>query len=58
MFNVAISMLMKVLMSMAKSLLTEKFIKWAILELAEMLVKSTENDADDKWLVEIKKHLN
>ena len=58
MFNVAISMLMKVLMSMAKSLLTEKFIKWAILELAEMLVKSTENDADDKWLEEIRKHLN
>jgi len=58
MFNVAISMLMKVLMSMAKSLLTEKFIKWAILELAEMLVKSTENTADDKWLVEIRKHLN
>jgi len=58
MFNVAISMLMKVLMSMAKSLLTEKFIKWAILELAEMLVKSTKNDADDKWLEEIRKHLN
>jgi hypothetical protein len=42
---------------MFQSLLTEKFMKWAILKLAELLVKSTENTKDDEWFERIKKEV-
>ena len=57
MFSVLASTGLKVLMSMASSLMTEKFIKWALLKLAEQCVKSTATTADDEWFAEIKKQI-
>lgn len=47
-----------VLLGIGKSLLTEKFIKWAILKCGEMLVKKTETPHDDVWFEEMRKHID
>lgn len=57
MFSASVSLVLKVVMSMLSSLMTEKFIKWALLKLAELCVKSTKTKADDEWFAEIKKHI-
>lgn len=46
-----------VLVGIGKSLLTEKFIKWAMLRCAEILVKKTETKEDDAWLERIRKEV-
>ena len=52
------SILGSVLVGIGKSLLTEKFIKWAVLKCGEMLVKKTSTPHDDVWFEEMKKHIN
>lgn len=43
--------------SILTSLMTEKFAKWIILYIAELIVKSTKNQYDDKLVNEIKRVL-
>ena len=52
-----IPMILKAIMSIAMSLVTEKFIKAIILIALDKLVKSSENSLDDQLLAEIKKAL-
>lgn len=46
-----------VLVGIGKSLLTEKFVKWALLRCAEILVSKTETKEDDAWLERIRKEV-
>ena len=46
-----------ILVGVGKSLLTEKFIKWALFRCAEMLVKKTTTVEDDAWLERIRKEV-
>ena len=54
-----LSMLLKslwaVLGSWAAKLAGEKFLQWALLEIAQCVVDSTKTKADDKWLAKIRK---
>lgn len=51
----AASSLGSALVSMASKLILNKdFFKWAILQCAEQLVKSTKTPHDDKWFAQIK----
>ena len=46
-----------VLLGVGKSLLSEKFIKWALFKCAEMLVRKTDTKEDDKWLERIREEV-
>ena len=48
------SIIGSVLVGIGKSLLTEKFARWAFFRLADILVKKTDTPEDDKWLEKIK----
>lgn len=49
----ALSLLVKVLGSMIQSLMTEKFMKWAVIRLAKSIVAKTETKEDDAVLAKI-----
>lgn len=44
----------KLLTNIAVSLISEKFLEWALFNIAERIVKSTETKHDDEWLAQIK----
>ena len=44
----------KILTQIAVSLISEKFLEWALFNIAEKIVKSTETKHDDEWLKQIK----
>ena len=44
----------KVLTQIAVSLISEKFLEWALFNIAEKIVKSTETPHDDEWLKMVK----
>lgn len=44
----------KVLTKFAVAMISEKFLEWAFLALAERIVKSTETKHDDEWLEKFK----
>ncbi|MGL5012743.1 MAG: hypothetical protein ACRC6V_00420 [Bacteroidales bacterium] len=44
----------KLLTNIAVSLISEKFLEWALFNIAEKIVKSTETKHDDMWLAQIK----
>lgn len=44
----------KLLTNIAVSLISEKFLEWALFNIAEKIVKSTETKHDDEWLTQIK----
>jgi HKD family nuclease len=48
------SVALKLLLKLGQSLLTEKFLEWALFWSAEQLVKSTKTSHDDEWLNKIK----
>lgn len=48
----------KTLMAMVMSCASEAFMKWAILDVATRIVKSTKNTTDDDWLARIKEQLD
>lgn len=43
-----------ILTKVAVSLISEKFLEWALFNVAEKIVKSTETAHDDEWLKQIK----
>ena len=47
----------KTLVSMVMACASEKFMQWAILDIATRIVKSTKNTTDDAWLARFKKQL-
>lgn len=44
----------KLLTNIAVSLISEKFLEWALFNIAEKIVKSTETKHDDEWLKMVK----
>ncbi|MGL5014323.1 MAG: hypothetical protein ACRC6V_08560 [Bacteroidales bacterium] len=44
----------KLITKIAISLISEKFLEWALFNIAEKIVKSTETKHDDEWLAKIK----
>lgn len=44
----------KLLTKIAVSMVSEKFLEWALFNIAEKIVKSTETKHDDEWLAKIK----
>lgn len=44
----------KLLTKLAISLISEKFLEWALFNIAERIVKSTSTSHDDEWLAKIK----
>lgn len=51
MFTLALK---KLLTQIAVSMIGEKFLEWALFNIAEKIVKSTETPHDDEWLAKIK----
>lgn len=47
----------KTLIAMVMSCASEKFMQWAILDVAERIVKSTKNTTDDEWFAKIKSQI-
>lgn len=52
--SAALSALASVLMGMGRVLLTEKFVKYAVMKGLECLVKSTKSEVDDEFLAKYK----
>lgn len=48
----------KVAAKVAVSLISEKFLEWALFNIAEKIVKSTATPHDDEWLAKIKEAYN
>ena len=44
----------KLLANIALSLISEKFLEWALFNVAERIVRSTETPHDDEWLKKVK----
>lgn len=44
----------KLIANIALSLISEKFLEWALFNIAGKIVKSTETKHDDEWLAQIK----
>lgn len=47
-----------VVAKVAVSLISEKFLEWALFNIAEKIVKSTATPHDDEWLAKIKEAYN
>jgi len=48
----------KALVGIVMSMASEKFMQWALLDVATRIVKSTKTTADDVWLEKIKQGLD
>ncbi|MGL5014219.1 MAG: hypothetical protein ACRC6V_08015 [Bacteroidales bacterium] len=44
----------KLIANIVLSLISEKFLEWALFNIAERIVKSTQTPHDDEWLAKVK----
>lgn len=52
--QVFISLLLSLLKSYVAKLATQEFAHWALFQIAEAIVESTETKEDDEWLAKIR----